>query len=228
VSVHSATVYYVRHGESLVNLARELSHRDVDKPLTEHGADQARRLALFLADSPGIKRPVYSSPLLRARQTAEIVADRLGTSVEVVEGFREFDVGDLDGRTDAEAWATYDSVLWAWSSGERDVAFPGGENHVQLVDRVRRGLSHVVRGRDHEPVVVVAHGGILRAALPALLPGARRPEFDMDNCAITELALRLSGESGESLSGSLVCWSQQPELAALRPGTGRRRAVAHH
>jgi broad specificity phosphatase PhoE len=234
--VHSVTVYYVRHGENEANLTRELSYRAVDHPLTERGVEQARRLAAFLAGSPPLSAPVYSSPLRRAVQTAEIVADRLGLEVRVVEHFRELDVGRLDGRRDTEAWASYESVLAAWRSGRREAAFPGGEDHRELVARVRHGLTQVVRtngsawsGRD--PVLVVAHGGIIRAALTGLIPQAATPVADMENCAITELSLRLptaglpgDGLPADELTGSMVCWSQSPDLAALRPGTGRRRA----
>ncbi len=226
--MHSANVYYVRHGENEATISREFSHRVVDHPLTDRGVEQARRLAAFFAAGLPVAEPVYSSPLRRAVQTAEILAERLGVGVTIVENFRELNVGELDGRSDAEAWARYEAVLESWYAGHGDEAFPGGEDHGQLVDRVRRGLAEVVRGRDREAIVVVAHGGVMRAALEGLIPGTRTPETDMENCAITELALRLPDpDRADELTGSLVCWSQQPELAALRPGTGRRRALAH-
>jgi broad specificity phosphatase PhoE len=221
--VHSVTIYYIRHGENLANLTREFSHRAVDHPLTQRGADQARQLAAFLAACPPVGRPVFSSPLRRALQTAEIVAGRLGSDVKVAEDLRELDVGDLDGRRDAEAWATHDAVLRAWESGHGEVSFPGGEDHAHAVDRMRRGLSEVVRACTGSPAVVVGHRGVLRAALTALCPAAHVPERDMGNCTITELAVRLADDE---LTGSLVCWAQRPELAALAPGTGRRRAAA--
>lgn len=221
--MNAATIYYVRHGESTADLARQLSYRVDGHALTERGVEQARRLAEFLAVAPGPCSPVFSSPLQRAVQTAQIVAERVGAEVRVVEAFRGFDVGLLDGRGDEDAWGTYESVVRAWWDGDLDAEFPGGEGYGQVLERLRHGLSEVVLAAGRGPAVVVGHGGIMKAAVADLLPGTTPPQADLAACTISELALRIQDEE---LTGSLVCWSQQAELAALRPGTGRRRAEA--
>lgn len=180
----SMTVHYARHGENQANLTRELSHRVVDYPLTERGVKQARVLA---SRTVGIGR-IVSSPLRRAMQTAELVAEVTGHSVQIIEEFRELNVGELDGRRDTEAWTAYRAVLSAWRHGDHDVAFPGGENHYELVARLRSAFEQVAAGTDG-PALVVAHGGGLRAAVSALSPGTPEPDHDLDNGATAEFAV---------------------------------------
>jgi Histidine phosphatase superfamily (branch 1) len=77
-----------------------------------------------------LSRPpaLFASPLRRAQQTAEIVAGRLGGDVKTLDDLREVNVGDLDGRSDPEAWEIYESVLDDWRRGDHDRRFPGGED----------------------------------------------------------------------------------------------------
>ena len=72
-------LYFVRHGESVANLLREFSNSGVKHPLTERGVEQARRLAQQLAGI--LFEGIYSSPVLRAQQTAQIVADQVQVPV---------------------------------------------------------------------------------------------------------------------------------------------------
>jgi broad specificity phosphatase PhoE len=123
--VTGATAWYIRHGHNPANQSRQLSHKIIDYPLTELGVTQAAALAGQLAARPG-PAAIYASPPRRAAQTAEIIAARTGSDVAIVEGLREIDVGDLDGRSDEEAWAVYHQVLADWLAGRHDSAFPGG------------------------------------------------------------------------------------------------------
>lgn len=202
----SVTVHYARHGENRANITRELSHRVVDHPLTERGIDQARTLA-----QTNRTRQIFSSPLRRAVQTAELVAEVGGHSVQIIENLRELNVGELDGRRDTEAWTAYRAVLTAWRRGDHDVAFPGGENYHELVARLR-GAFEQIATRTGGPALVVAHGGGLRAAVPALSPGIPEPDHDLDNCATAEFTVSRA-ESPTRIT--LVSW----------PGPSRRRTA---
>jgi probable phosphoglycerate mutase len=95
--VTGVTAWYIRHGHNPANQARQLSHKVIDYPLTDLGVAQATALAAQLAARPG-PAAIYASPLRRAAQTAEIIAARTGSDVAIIEGLRELDVGDLDGR----------------------------------------------------------------------------------------------------------------------------------
>jgi broad specificity phosphatase PhoE len=171
VTADGVTILWTRHGENHANLSHTLSHRVVDRELTDRGRDQAVALADSLAGID-LHPEVFTSPLRRARETARVVAERWALTPVEVEEFRELDVGELDGRSDATAWQTYDGVLAAWRGGRSDVRFPGGESRDELADRLRRGLERVVAGPGRGARLVVAHGAGLRAALPPLADAA--------------------------------------------------------
>jgi broad specificity phosphatase PhoE len=168
---------WTRHGENRANLSRTMSHRVVDLELTARGREQASALADSLVGTP-LYQDVYTSPLRRARETTDIVAERLGLDTVVIEEFRELDVGELDGRSDATAWQTYDGVLAAWRAGRADVRFPDGESLDELAARLRRGLDRVVANDDAGTRLVIAHGANLRSALP-VLAGIADPGHDL-------------------------------------------------
>jgi probable phosphoglycerate mutase len=171
-----------------------LSHKVVDYPLTELGVAQATALAGRLGRSVA-PAAIYSSPLRRAVQTAEIIGSATGGAVVIVEELRELNVGDLDGRSDEEAWAIHDQVLADWQAGRYDSAFPGGEDYHQASVRLAAGLRNALRHPDGSHVLVVGHCGIIRATIQAICPGSPRPDTDLRNCGIAELELR-SAPSG--------------------------------
>ena len=117
-----ASLWVVRHGESAGNVARDaaeaeglerldLSHRDVDVPLSELGRRQAAALGRWTAQQPKEEQPtvVWSSPYVRARQSAEIALETAGLDVPVVvdERLREREFGVLDGLTRKGITAQY-------------------------------------------------------------------------------------------------------------------------
>jgi broad specificity phosphatase PhoE len=164
-------VLWARHGQNAANLTRQFSHRRLDLDLTARGLGQAEGLAAALTarlGEVGAPPALFSSPLRRALQTAEIVATRLGATVEVIDGLREVNVGDLDGRADPEAWRIYESVLADWRQGHYQRSFPGGEDWHQLCARLRRALRAIAAAAPGDVAVVIAHGANLRAALPGL------------------------------------------------------------
>jgi probable phosphoglycerate mutase len=130
-----------------------------------------------------------SSPLRRARQTAKIVSGHLHLPVWAeLEDLREVNVGDLDGRSDDEAWEIYDSVLASWRSGERHRRFPSGESADELAARIGRALWAVARQAGTGDAIVVAHGASIRAALP-VLTGQPDPGADLATGAVASLTV---------------------------------------
>lgn len=188
--VTGVIAWYIRHGHNPANQPpRQMSHKAVDYPLTDLGVTQATALAARLARA-GAPAAIYASPLRRAAQTAEIIARATGGQVVLVEELREVNVGDLDGRSDEAAWAIYDQVLADWDAGHHDRAFPGGEDYHQLTARLATALRYALRHPGGRRVLIVGHGGIIRAALPALCPGTPAPATDLPNCGLAELELR--------------------------------------
>jgi len=196
------TVCYIRHGENPANLTGELSCRTVDYPLTDQGVAQATEVAGQLAQQ-ATPAAIYSSPLRRAAQTAGIIAGRLGLPVVTLEDLRELDVGDLEGRRDADAWATYLDVAYAWLAGDYDRRYPGGEDFHQVLARVTRALTGAGAHPPGSRVLMIAHDGLIRVALPALCPGTEPPAAGLPKCGIARLAV---SPAGSGVTTQLLAW----------------------
>ena len=146
-----------------------ITNRGASYPLTAKGQMQAASLADAFA-TIGVTR-IYSSPLLRARQTADPLSRRIGLSYEVTEALREFDCGVLEGKSDAESWALHNEVWLDWRErGRYDSRIEGGESFLDIRARfepfVQRLLAEL---SDDDRVVMVGHGGLYIHMLPALL-----------------------------------------------------------
>jgi 2,3-bisphosphoglycerate-dependent phosphoglycerate mutase len=184
------TIHLARHGETDWN--RELRWQGhADPPLNEEGRRQADALATRLVATP--LAAVYSSDLRRAAETAEIVAGRLGLPVATDPALREIDVGSWEGFTLAELEARSPEAVARWEeTGEH--GWEGGESHEQMAARVREAVRSIAARHDGEEVLVVTHGGPIRAlkALAAGLdyPAGRRSVPRTDNCEVVAIALR--------------------------------------
>lgn len=163
-------VIFVRHGESEANLLNEFSNRGLKHGLTERGRAQAIALARALANVP-VSR-ILSSPLLRALQTAEILADALHVPYEIVDALREYDCGVLEGRSDPASWAKYQRVLDDWIIHQRwEAHIEGGESFIEVRERFVPFIEHLmdVYGDSSQGLVLVGHGGLYRCMLPLVL-----------------------------------------------------------
>ena len=116
-------LYFVRHGESEANTTGLFSNRPPGAALTAAGREQAESLAVRLHDA-GITQ-IYSSPLLRARQTAEILSAALNAPVEVTDALREYDMGIYEGTKDPVAGRKPNTVL-AWTIQNSNQRVPEG------------------------------------------------------------------------------------------------------
>jgi phosphoserine phosphatase len=157
-------ILIARHGESDWNREKRWQGF-ADRPLTERGREQARALAERLAHVE--LDAVYSSDLRRARETAAVVADRQGLQVKVVPELREVDVGSWSGLTRAEAEERFPEGFRRWRSG-----FPGwedGETYEAMTGRVLAAVHGIAREHDGERVLLVSHGGPIRAIHAAAL-----------------------------------------------------------
>jgi probable phosphoglycerate mutase len=164
-------LYFVRHGESVANLSREFANsRSSRQPLTPRGIKQAQRLADTLS-SRRIAR-IYSSPLLRAAQTADILAQTLQAPVAVTQALREWSVGMLEGTSDERGWLLHRQVQEDWfAHGHLESKIPGGESFVEIRERFVPFIEALVaqgRGMD-ERIALVGHGGLYTAMLPVVL-----------------------------------------------------------
>lgn len=212
----SVRVYFVRHGENHANVTKEFSSRLVDYPLTEKGRLQAQQTATFFTYKD--IGAIFCSPLKRAAETAAIIGEALGIEPVPVEGFREVDVGALEGQPVSDAlWDDYFRIIEAWRKGQITRHFPAGENYVEMWGRFRESVESAIEGRDGQNVVVVGHGGLFAESLKDLCPGSNVEwyrRFPLENCAITEVLVEVkeSRISGRQLRGKLITWGATDHL----------------
>ncbi|MHB1262170.1 MAG: histidine phosphatase family protein [Thermoplasmatota archaeon] len=195
-------IYLVRHGQTTANAAQVIQGPRIDAELSELGLRQASSLGDALAKAP--LQAVYTSPLTRARQTAEAVVrrhshaaprDASGSlAVQVVPELYEMDYGRFIGQGYDDIREEMDQVLDAWRMGFVDQAFPGGESALLAQHRIRPFASRLAEQATAGAgdVAVVAHGRINRVLI-ATLTGAglqRLEEFPQSNACITELEVK--------------------------------------
>jgi broad specificity phosphatase PhoE len=158
------TILIARHGESDWNRERRWQGY-ADRPLTDRGREQACALAARLAHIE--LDAVYSSDLQRARDTAAVVAENQGLEVQAVPELREVDVASWSGLTRAEAEERFPEGYARWTSG-----FPGwddGETYEAMTRRVLKAVQSIAADHDRGRVLVVSHGGPIRAIHAAAL-----------------------------------------------------------
>jgi len=152
------TVHLARHGESDWNAAgRWQGH--ADRPLTELGRRQAEELAERLASVR--LDAVYSSDLRRARETAEPVAARQGLEVQALPALREVDVGAWSGLSRPEVERQFPDAFARWRDGGQ--GWEDGETYEQMGERVVEAVLEIAVAHPGGEVLVVAHGGPIRA-----------------------------------------------------------------
>ena len=200
-------LYFVRHGESEANLLRVISNRDLAHGLTERGRQQATELAERLRGVGA--RQIFSSPILRARQTAQILSEILGVDYAVTDALREFDCGIAEGRSDAEAWELHRWVMEEWQQGGNPAArIEQGESLLDIQGRFVPFAEQLVQ-QQVEPgdSVLVGHGGLYLCMLPRVLLNVGAQEALPFPNASYVLA--------EGRSEGLVCleWCGRPPVA---------------
>ncbi len=195
----------VRHGESAGNV-NPASRRSDDPPLTERGRAQAARAAAALSRI-GIDA-VCSSPLRRARETAEaIAAAACAGAARTVQGFAEVDMGALSDAETPDGRAERESIFEAWLAGDRRRAFPGGEDFEAVVRRVREGLRALAAASPGARIVLVTHRmPIAAAAAMCEAGGATASAGGCANGSITAI------ESEDGERWRLVAWGDARHL----------------
>ena len=164
--------YFVRHGQTEANRLEILAGSGLDYPLTDEGHRQAAELArtLRIQVSGPIHRLVVSN-MQRARQTAEYLAESLNLEMEIHPDFREWHLGEWEGKTFAEFG------LELLGQGEPQE----GESRANFYSRVDSAWRKI--HSDTHPYVIVAHGGVWLAMQDLL----KIPRFKIDNCNLVRI-----------------------------------------
>ena len=188
-------IILVRHGETLSNRER-LALGRADPPLSDLGLRQAGALAAALVrEVPGPPEAVYSSPLLRARQTAEAITGALGlTPASVVEALTEMDVGETDGLDPRQLRERFPDFLRRWVDDlSGDLKMPGGESLGDVQDRAWQAIESLRDSHAAEATVVaVSHNFVLHTIVCRVLslPLAQFRSFQQDLASITAIEFR--------------------------------------
>jgi broad specificity phosphatase PhoE len=153
-------VYLARHGRTAYNLEGRFQGQ-LPVPLDELGREQAQELAVRAA-AHGFA-VLWSSTLLRARETAEIIAAEIGLEPREDARLMETNAGDWTDRPFSDVQAEAPELFAKFVAGDPTFAFPGGESFAQQEVRVNAALDEIERGP--LPALVVCHGMVIRAAL---------------------------------------------------------------
>ena len=206
-----ASLWVVRHGESAGNVARdaaeaagaerlELTHRDVDVPLSDLGQRQAAALGRWTARKPADEQPtvVWTSPYVRAQQTAHIAMSTAGLDVPVVvdERLREREFGVLDGLTRRGITAQYpEESQRRGQIGKFYHRPPGGESWVDVAQRLRAVLDEIRIDARGERVLLMAHQVVVLLTRYVVEGMDEKTVLGIDaeaevaNCAVTSYVL---------------------------------------
>jgi broad specificity phosphatase PhoE len=183
-------IYLARHGQTAYNHEGRFQGQ-LPVPLDDTGRSQAVDLAERAAAHGFVA--LWCSPLLRARETADILAARLGLEPREDARLMETDAGDWTDRSFAEIHAQAPELFAKFVAGAPDFAFPGGESFAQQEERVATAIADVEAGE--LPALVVCHGMVIRAAL-ARRAGHRDRRFErVPNAALVPLDPELAVEA---------------------------------
>jgi broad specificity phosphatase PhoE len=185
-------ILLARHGETDWNRESRFQGH-ADPPLNERGREQAAELAEALADEQ--LADVYSSPLRRAFETAELVAARHGLPAVPVEGLREVDVGSWQALTRNEVERRFPEQFRRWL--DYGQGWDDGETYEAMGERALTALEELAARHDGERILAVTHGGPIRAAF-ARAEGlthaeARRRGPVLGNCFLARFAVSDGG-----------------------------------
>lgn len=205
-------ILLIRHGETAWNAVRRLQgHLDI--PLNAEGLRQAQALGAALRNEP--LDAIFSSDLIRARQTAEAIAAPRGMQVRTDAGLRERCYGAFEGMLYADIGARYPEAYAAWQARAADARFPQGVHRAETLRefhaRTVEAIVRIVSTGNFRKVALVAHGGVLECAYRAAQGiGFDRPrDFDIFNASVNRFAW-----DGERLT--LLQWGDVSHLALQR------------
>ncbi len=208
------TLLLMRHAETEDNVNMRLSGW-TDTDLSVRGESQIGLLADHFNRQHGHIDALYSSPLIRARRTAEAIGALTGHTPILIDDLREMYFGELDGRPFEELREAYSHLLEADENSDlQDFMWPGGESRSSFSARALGVINTIAGHHRGRSVGVVTHGGVI-ATLLTLLHGesaANWRRWVVPNASLTEVVW-----DAETQSGSLVRHGDASHLEALAP-----------
>ncbi|MFK0167899.1 bifunctional RNase H/acid phosphatase [Streptomyces sp. NPDC090306] len=194
-----ATFVLLRHGETPLTPQKRFSGSGgTDPSLSGTGREQAERAAKALAER-GTVQAVVASPLARTRETAAIVAGRLGLDVVIEEGLRETDFGAWEGLTFAEARERHPADLDAWLASPDVAPTGGGESFTEVAARVEEARERLVRTYAGRTVLLVTHVTPIKTLVQLALGAPPESLFRMELSAASMSAVAYYADGNASV-----------------------------
>lgn len=157
------TFYFIRHGQTDLNLRGIVQGRGVNSPLNENGFKQAE--AFFDAYNHVPFDKVYTSTLLRTHQTVDKFVKQ-GIPTEQLEGLDEISWGVYEGKVQDETIMTgFAKVVESWRNNDLDLAIESGESPNTVVNRQKEAIAHMLTKDEEDTILVCMHGRALRILL---------------------------------------------------------------
>ena len=181
-------LFLVRHGQTAANVDK-VWHGHTDTPLNPVGQQQTEKLGKYFHNYlPEIHR-IYSSPLQRAKHTAEQIADTGGHSIHIDQRLVEFGIGEWEGRSFDDLKQNTDFV-YRMMADEHHSA-PGGETRYEVTRRFVTAVEDYWHGHANQNVVVVAHGLAIAFTLSHLMENdtSKWQDYLVSNTGVTEVCL---------------------------------------
>jgi probable phosphoglycerate mutase len=160
-------IIFLRHGQAKNNTERILAGRTEGIPLTEIGIKQAEHTAELLQHMN--ISAIYSSPIQRAKHTAEIVGEHNSLDVTIDERLIELDMGKFTGVPYDEIFTSHGNVFMKFYNGELEIAHNGVETFAEVKKRVLGIVDHVIEKHPDENVVLVTHMDPIKAMLSTIV-----------------------------------------------------------
>ena len=160
-------IILIRHGQTDASKERLLyGSKSKDEPINTEGINQIKRLTTFLQQyNPDT---IYSSPMLRAVQTAEILVNTFKVQPILLEDLREIDFGDWEGRNFDKLTTIFPEEYKKWINSPQTFTPPNGESVKHLYLRVESAFKTILQN-DSKTSFIITHGGPIRAILMKIL-----------------------------------------------------------
>ena len=161
------SIIFLRHGQAKNNTERLLAGRTEGVPLTDTGIKQAESIATFIKEMK--VDHIYTSPIQRAKHTAEIVGNHNSIDPIVDERLIELDMGKFTGMKYDDIFSSHGNVFLKFYQGDVEIAHQGVETFAQVKSRVQSIVDHVISQHSGKNVVLVTHMDPIKAMISSVL-----------------------------------------------------------
>ena len=188
-------IIFLRHGQAINNTQRILAGRTEGIPLTDTGVKQAEHTAELLTHMN--ISAIYSSPIQRAKHTAEIVGEHNSLDVNIDDRLIELDMGKFTGMPYDEIFNEHGNVFMKFYNGELEIAHQGVETFSDVKKRVAEIVDHVIEKHPNQNVVLVTHMDPIKAMLSSIVDMSATNLYEL---IIANASLNLFREQDRKIS----------------------------